>query len=37
MSYDRVYEILDNYSITSVDFLITYKTQQLPREVETDN
>ena len=23
MSYDRVYEILDNYSITSVDFLIT--------------
>ena len=37
MSYDRVYEILDNYSMTSVDFLITYKTQQLPREVETDN
>lgn len=23
MSYDRVYEILDNYSMTSVDFLIT--------------
>ena len=23
MIYDRVYEILDNYSITSVDFLIT--------------
>lgn len=36
MSYDRVYEILDNNSITSVDFLITSKTQQLPREVETD-
>ena len=37
MSCDRVYEILDSYSMTSVDFLITYKTQQLPREVETDN
>ena len=25
MSYDRVYEILDNYSMTSVDFLITIR------------
>ena len=25
MSYDRVYEILDNYSMTPVDFLITIR------------
>lgn len=37
MSYDEVYKILDTYSITSVDCLITSKTQQRPREVETDN
>ena len=37
MSYDQVYEILNDYSITSVDCLITSKTQQLSREVETDN
>ena len=37
MSYYQVYEILNNYSITSVDCLITSKTQQLPREVATDN
>ena len=37
ISYDQVHKILDTYSITSVDCLITSKTQQRPREVETDN